>query len=153
MIEASLVKLPLYIMSLDFTDVQSTLVQVMAWCHRATTHYLSQSWPKSLSPNGVTRPQGVNYLPIGLSMSIFGVCIDENLNTVINELMFFVGELCHGPSEHACWHGHLKCHNTSCQCVVLNETITECRSTFGCDGSDGNRQRGNHNQSSPKICA
>ena len=47
-------------MSLDFTDDQSTLVQLMAWCHQATTHYLSQCWPRSLSPFGVTRPQWVN---------------------------------------------------------------------------------------------
>ena len=42
-------------MSLDFTDDQSTLVQVMAWCRLATSHYLSQCWPRSLSPCGVTR--------------------------------------------------------------------------------------------------
>ena len=47
-------------MSLDFTDDQSTLVQVMAWCRQATSHYLSQCWPKSLSPYGITRPQWVN---------------------------------------------------------------------------------------------
>ena len=47
-------------MSLDFTDDQSTLVQVMAWCHQATSHYLSQCWPRSLSPYGVTRPRWVN---------------------------------------------------------------------------------------------
>ena len=41
--------------SLDFTDDQSTLVQVMAWCRQATSHYLSQCWPRSLSPYGVTR--------------------------------------------------------------------------------------------------
>ena len=29
-------------MSLDFTDDQSTLVQVMAWCCQAPSHYLSQ---------------------------------------------------------------------------------------------------------------
>ena len=46
--------------SLDFTDGKSTLVQVMAWCHHATSHYLSQCWPRSLSPYGVTRPQWVN---------------------------------------------------------------------------------------------
>ena len=46
-------------MSSDFTDDQSTLVQVMAWCRQATSHYLSQCWPRSLSPNGVTRPQWV----------------------------------------------------------------------------------------------
>ena len=47
-------------MSLDFTDDQSTLVQVMAWCRQATNHYLSQCWPRSLSPQGVTRPQWVD---------------------------------------------------------------------------------------------
>ena len=29
----------------------------MAWCHQATSHYLSQCWPRLLSPYGVTRPQ------------------------------------------------------------------------------------------------
>ena len=47
---------------LDLTDDKSTLVQVMAWCHQATSHYLSQCWPRSLSPYGVTRPQSVNSL-------------------------------------------------------------------------------------------
>ena len=49
-------------MSLDFTDDQSTLVQVMAWCRQATSHYLSQCWPRSQSPYGVTRPQWVNHI-------------------------------------------------------------------------------------------
>ena len=31
----------------------------MAWCCQATSHYLSQCWPRSLSPYGVTRPQCV----------------------------------------------------------------------------------------------
>ena len=47
-------------MSLDLNDEKSTLVQVMAWCRQAPSHYLSQSWPRSLSTYGVTRPQGVN---------------------------------------------------------------------------------------------
>ena len=42
-------------MSLDFTDDQSTLVQ-------APSHYLSQCWPRSMSPNGVTSPQWVNWI-------------------------------------------------------------------------------------------
>ena len=42
-------------MSLDFTADQSTLVQVMAWCRLSTSHYLSQCWPRSLSPYGITR--------------------------------------------------------------------------------------------------
>ena len=53
-------------MSLDFTDDQSTLVQVMAWCHQATSHYLSQWWPRFLSPYGVTRPEWVNTLRPGM---------------------------------------------------------------------------------------
>ena len=31
--------------SLALTDDKSTLVQVMAWCHQATSHCLSQCWP------------------------------------------------------------------------------------------------------------
>ena len=44
----------------DVTDDKSTLVQVMAWCRQATSHYLSQCWPRSMSPNGVTTPQRVS---------------------------------------------------------------------------------------------
>ena len=36
-------------------------IQVMAWCRQATSHYLSQCWPRSLSPYGVTRPQWVKF--------------------------------------------------------------------------------------------
>ena len=46
-------------MSLDLIDDKSSLVQVMAWCRQATSHYLSQCWLRSISPNGVTRPQWV----------------------------------------------------------------------------------------------
>ena len=46
-------------MPLDCTDDKSALVQVMAWCRQATSHYLSQCWPRSMLPNGVTRPQWV----------------------------------------------------------------------------------------------
>ena len=46
-------------MPLDLTDDKSTLAQVMAWCRQATSHYLSQCWPRALSPYGVTRPQWV----------------------------------------------------------------------------------------------
>ena len=44
----------------DLTVDKSTLVQVMAWCRQATSHYLSQCWPSSLSPYSITRPQWVN---------------------------------------------------------------------------------------------
>ena len=41
---------------------QSKLVQVMAWCSQATSHYLSQCWPRLMSFYGVTRPQCVKAL-------------------------------------------------------------------------------------------
>ena len=50
-------------MSLDLTDDKSTLVQEMAWCRQATSHYLSQCCPVfcrhmvSLGPNEL-RPEG-----------------------------------------------------------------------------------------------
>ena len=40
----------------DLTDDKSALVQVMAWCRQATSHYLSQCWLSLLSPYGVARP-------------------------------------------------------------------------------------------------
>ena len=38
-------------------DDKSALVQVMACCHQATSHYLSQCWPRWILPYGITRPQ------------------------------------------------------------------------------------------------
>ena len=49
-------EIALRLMSLDLTDDKSTLLQVMAWCRQATSHYLSQSWPRSMPPYGVTAP-------------------------------------------------------------------------------------------------
>ena len=45
----------------DPTDDKSALVQEMAWCRQATSHYLSQCWPSSMSPYGVTTPQWVKW--------------------------------------------------------------------------------------------
>ena len=40
-------------------DNKSTLVQVMTWFPQATNHYLSQCWPRSMSPYAITRPQWI----------------------------------------------------------------------------------------------
>ena len=45
----------------NHTNEKSRLVQVMAWCRQATSHYLSQCWPRSISPYGVTGPQWVKH--------------------------------------------------------------------------------------------
>ena len=47
----------LWWMPLGLTDDKSALVQVMAWCRQATSHYLNQGWPRSPTPYSVTRPQ------------------------------------------------------------------------------------------------
>ena len=36
-------------MSLNLIDDKSTLSQVMVWCSRATSHYLSQCWPRPIT--------------------------------------------------------------------------------------------------------
>ena len=41
-------------------DEKSTLAQIMDWCHQATSHYLSQCWPSSMSPYGVTIQRWLN---------------------------------------------------------------------------------------------
>ena len=52
-------EIPIRWMPQHLTDHSSTLVQVMAWCRQATSHYLSQCWPRPLSPYDVTGPQWV----------------------------------------------------------------------------------------------
>ena len=47
-------------MSQNLTNEKSALVQVMAWCRQAPSHYLSQCWFSSISPYSLTRPQWVN---------------------------------------------------------------------------------------------
>ena len=44
------------------TNDNLTLVQVMAWCRQATSHYLSSCWPICMSSYGITRPQCVDQI-------------------------------------------------------------------------------------------
>ena len=57
-------------MPLDLADDKSTLVQVMAWCRQATSHYLSQCWPRSTLLYGVTKPQWINH-----TTAVFELCL------------------------------------------------------------------------------
>ena len=71
-------------MSLDLTDDWSTLVQVMAWCRQATSHYMSQCRPRSVSPYGVNRPQWVNWsYPIPLGTILMACCYTNSLRLVV----------------------------------------------------------------------
>ena len=42
----------------------------MAWCRQATSHYLNQCWPRSMSPYGITSPHWVQQPPINQSQII-----------------------------------------------------------------------------------
>ena len=46
----------------NLTYGYSTLVQVMAWSRQASSHYLSQYWPRCMSPSTITRPEWVEQL-------------------------------------------------------------------------------------------
>ena len=52
--------------SLGLSDNESTLAQVMAWCHQATSHYPSQRWSRFMSPYGVTGPHCIQLSAICL---------------------------------------------------------------------------------------
>ena len=45
----------------NICDEKSTLVQVMALCCQATSHYFSQCWLRSLLTYGINRPWWVNF--------------------------------------------------------------------------------------------
>ena len=51
-------EIPLWWMSPNLTDDKLTLFRVMAWCHQATSHYLSQCWSSSMLPYNV--PDAIN---------------------------------------------------------------------------------------------
>ena len=46
-------------LSLNVPDDKSTLVQVMAWCHQARSHYLSQCWLRAMLWYGIIMQQWV----------------------------------------------------------------------------------------------
>ena len=77
-------KIALRWMPLDLADNKSTLVQVMAWCRQATSHYLSQCWPRFMSPYGVIRPQwvtGIDFRIKASSNAPRDVCLQVLIDT------------------------------------------------------------------------
>ena len=84
----------------NLTNDKSTLGQVMAWCHQAISHYLSQCWPKSISTYVVTRPQSVHIL------SKSGKCIYVNslrLSKCISKLTIIGSDDGLSPGQRQAW--------------------------------------------------
>ena len=87
---------------------KSTLVQVMAWCHQATSHYLSQCWPWSMTSYDITKPQWDNIITLielGLVLPsisdifscdqaalwmVFSVCLSVRLSVCPSHLFDYV---------------------------------------------------------------
>ena len=76
-------------MSLDLSDDKSTLVQLMAWCHQATSHYLRQCWPRSQSPYDVTRPQWLTHWGWDKMVAMFkSIFLNDNSSLIQISLKF-----------------------------------------------------------------
>ena len=82
-------KIVLKWMPMELTGGKSTLVRVMAWCRQAASHYLSQCWPRSLSPFGVIRPQGVVIIsiPYGITVPLRSEYDRQNTNALFCNLV------------------------------------------------------------------
>ena len=74
-------------MQLDLTDDKSTLVQVMAWCRQTPSHYLSQCWPRFMSPYGIIRPQWVKL--INSLQKLWAISSTMRQKTMESETKFF----------------------------------------------------------------
>ena len=57
-----LIQIPLKFVIKNPMNNTPILVQVIAWCHQATIHYLNQCWSRSTTPYGLTLPQDIHHL-------------------------------------------------------------------------------------------
>ena len=95
----------------DLPDDKSTLVLVMTWCRQATSHYLSQCWPSSMSPIDITRPQWVNLLWLsdwhwraGSTLVQVMACCQTPPSHCLNQCWFTMNEiLWHSFEGIICW--------------------------------------------------
>ena len=103
-------------MSQDLTDDKSTLIQVMAWCRQATSHYLSQCWPRSLSPYGIIRPQWVKHCLNCLLPLIISIPLELAMHLICqNKWSFLFGQWITVKSHehHGIWnHWQINCFST-----------------------------------------
>ena len=93
-------------MQLDFTADKSTLGQVMAWCRQATSHYLNQCRPRSMSPYGVTRSQRINSsfdyenVPCYNGTTLLGRICGVMMTSSNGNIFSITGPLCRQSTDH-----------------------------------------------------
>ena len=81
----------------DHINDRSTLVQVMTWCRQAPSHYLSQCWPRSMSPWSITRPQWVKE---EASSCPFRILVDSV--SMSHGMRWYIDDICHRYLEQGC---------------------------------------------------
>ena len=69
-------------MPLNTFDIKSILAQVMAWCHLATRHYLSQCWPRPMLPFGVISHNELKWWCLKILLDMFIRCQIKNEDVV-----------------------------------------------------------------------
>ena len=75
----------------DLSDDKSIMVQVMAWCHQATSHYLSQCWCWSMTPYSMVSKNREHRKRLGewkIIIIIF-FSFDHSFNSCIDVTFFF----------------------------------------------------------------
>ena len=91
---------------------KSTLVQVLAWCRQAPSHYLSQCWPKSVLPYGVTRPWSLLWSLTGALATMLSIKTPVKFSKTlwhlkINHLIWYwIGTLQCKVWADNCWQQH-----------------------------------------------
>ena len=111
-------------MSLNLSDDNSTLVEVMAWCCRVANDYLSQYSPISLSPHGVTRSQWVNGFPCHSLCSRCHKAVDSAGGCFIQWLVQKIGPLWYRTS--------LRFISIACMFHNINSVELECWGLLWC---------------------
>ena len=82
----------------ELTGDQSTLFQVMAWCHQATSHYLNQCWQSYMMPYGITRLQWVNKSSLMRISTIFTISMARNESKCLYIFLHFLKIIQHKKS-------------------------------------------------------
>ena len=73
------------------TNVKSTLLQIKAWCHQATRHFLSQCWPSHMTQYGVKMPQWGNSIRYYLDdISNDNCSINKSRKRKSSDFIFFL---------------------------------------------------------------
>ena len=107
----------------------------MAWCRQATSHYLSQCWPRSVLPYGITSPQWVNLIVLlwwfqeaGFKFVELNASDTRSKKSLENE----VAELLNNHTLQGCFGGKPEKMDSRTHCLVMDEV----------DGMAGNEDRG-----------